>query len=192
MNIFRAKIILLIVSFFVISGCSTVPSEFYSSMDAEQKGIDLLAKRHVQAVSELVNVWYIERMETLAAIKQAEINKVTIILPSPDGNGSLTVVEKESLLKIEAKYDAAVKQTYLAKLKLENGYSDKENWMKIKKIHAVNSDMAKSLLDLNQAQRSFYAGVVGENTPYPADFLNEKSNQFLNSFSSLNEFGDIE
>ena len=179
----RYLFILLVI---LLTGCASIPPEFQSAMDAEAKGIHMIDRRHKQAVSELVDNWYNERMERLAFLKQLKIQMISVSLPNPNGGNDIEVVQKDALLKLEEQYDLAVKEVNQIKTKLTNGYLDKDNWDKIKRLHAVNLDMTKSLLELNQAQRSFYQSIVGENTPYPSDFISEKTKDFLKSFPSIN------
>ena len=89
---------------------------------------------------------------------------------------------KNQLLKIEDQFNEAVIMTNQIKLKLIEGYMDNENWGRLIKINAVNVDMAKSLSELNQAQKNFYSALVGDNKLLPSEFINEKTKELLNKF----------
>jgi len=182
---------LKVVLFIVIAGliiqasCSSIPPEFITTMEAERSGIVLLEKRHRQTVNDLVDNWYEERLARMNAIKKQELKKITIILPNPDGGESLEVIESQALMKIEQQFNEAMAMVSKIRSQLIEGYLDADNWRKLVKIHDVNLEMAKSLLELNKAQRNFYHSLVGDNAPFPADFLNEKTKDFMEK-SGLN------
>ena len=148
-------------------------------MKKERDGISFLQKRHKQTVRKLVENWYRERLERIRSIKKQKLQKITIELPNPDGGKPLEVIEKESLLKIEQQFDKAVALVKKTKRDLIDGYLDAENWDKLARIHDANLDMAKSLLELDEAQRKFYSELVGENVPFPTDFINETTKNVL-------------
>lgn len=175
------NVVITLVPMFVIYfvGCATIPPEFVTAMETERNGISFLQKRHRQTVRQLVENWYEERLERILFIKQIELQKITIKLPNPDGGKPLEVIEKESLLKIEQQFDKAVALVNKTRLDLIDGYLDAENWDKLARIHDANLDMAKSLLELNGAQRKFYSELVGKNAPFPTDFINETTKNVL-------------
>jgi hypothetical protein len=178
----RNSIILIIITAFsviLLTGCATVPPEFGSAMETERNGILLLHKRHQQTVQDLVENWYEERLARMTFIKTLELQKITQKFPDPEGGAPLEVIEKEALLKIERQFDEAVFLVNKTRLEITEGYLDVDNWDRLIKIHAVNLDMTRSLLELNKAQRRFYSELVGNNVPYPTDFINEKTKDML-------------
>jgi len=174
-------IILIPIAVICFVGCATVPPEFVTAMEAERNGIALLKNRHAQTVCELVENWYEERLARIIFIKQIEIQKISVTLHNPEGGEPLEVIEKESLLKIEKQFDEAVALVNKTRLDLVEGYLDADNWDKLAKIHDTNLDMAKSLLELNKAMRKFYSELVGQNVPFPTDFINEKTKSVLDN-----------
>ena len=173
-------IFIIFISTILQINCASVPPEFITSMETERNGIALLEKRHRQTVNDLVENWYVERFARLIAIKEQELKKITVNLPNPEGGAPLEVIEKESLLKIEKQFDEAIALINKTRMNLIEGFLDSENWNKLIRIHDVNLDMAKSLLELNEAQRKFYSTLVGNNMPFPTDFINEKTKDVLN------------
>ena len=146
-------------------------------MQKEGEGIALLHQRHQKAVRELVDIWYNSHVEQLKRIRQQEMEKATIPLPNIDPAAgepqSLFVIERGSLDVIEKRFNEEIARADLARQGLLDGYSDEENWQRLKQLHSVNQDMTESLLDLDEAQRTFYSQVVGDNLPFPTDFIND-------------------
>jgi hypothetical protein len=174
------KTCIIVILTIVISSCASVPPEFLQSMEKEKEGIRFLNDRHEQAVRDLVDNWYEERLSRLAYIKKIEIDKISFIASYEDSD--VEVIMKSQLLTIEDQFNEAVITANQIKLKLIEGYMDNENWGKLIKINAVNVDMAKSLSELNQAQRNFYSALVGDNKLLPSEFINEKTKELLNRF----------
>lgn len=175
-----ARFALFLVTMIVIlSGCASVPPEFLTAMEKQRDGIQLLKDRHNETVVALTENWYKERLERLSYIKQIEIDKITMKVPSPEGSGDIVVIEKSQLKKIEKQFDEAILLANKIRNALILGYSDHENWEKLTKLHAINLEMARSLIELNEAQRKFYSELTGGNIPYPTDFLNEKTESLL-------------
>ena len=83
------------------------------------------------------------------------------------------MVALDAMNEIDRQYAAAVAEAEQARLDLLSGYSDTDNWQRLVKIHSTNQSMAYSLLELDRAQRRFYSEVVGDNIPFPKDFINE-------------------
>ena len=176
-----------ILSIVLLTGCASIPQEFQSAMEIEARGIDLMYSRHYQTVSELVDNWYNERMAILAKLKQFEIQKISISLPNPNGGNDIEVIQKDALLILENQYDSEVKKVNQVRTSLIDGYLDNDNWNKLKELHSVNLDMTKSLLELNQAQMSFYQSIVGKNTPSPTEIINNGIKNFLSSDPQINK-----
>ena len=171
----------VILALALLQSCASIPPEFLATMHKEKDGIEFLHRRHQQSVRDLVDNWYESRLRLLAYIKQHEIDKITVQLPNPSGEETLLVVEKEALAVIEQRYDAAVIAASQARASLLDSYLDEENWQRLRTINAVNLDMTESLLELDKAQRGFYAKLVGDNTPFPTDFINETTRKTLES-----------
>ena len=172
----EAPVKLVITGFLVaalITACASVPPEFGTSMQREADGIAFLHSRHQESVRQLADIWYEERMARLDDIRTAELANVIIELPNPDGGDPLIVVALDALNEIERRYAAAVAEADQARLDLLSGYSDTDNWQRLVKIHSANQSMAYSLLELDRAQRTFYSEIVGDNIPFPTDFINE-------------------
>lgn len=163
----------------LITACASVPPEFGTSMQREAEGIAFLQTRHQESVRQLADFWYAERLARLDDIRTSELAKVTMDLPNPDGGDPLTVVALDALREIEKRYLAAVAEADQARLDLLSGYSDTGNWQRLVKIHATNQSMTESLLELDRAQRTFYSEVVGDNIPFPKDFINESVTKAL-------------
>lgn len=178
-NLRKFLILFIPISVICFVSCATVPPEFITTMEAERNGISLLQKRHTQTVQELVENWYEERLARILYIKELELRKITIKLPNPAGGQPLEVIEKEALLKIEKQFDEAIALTNKTRLDLVAGYLDADNWDKLVKIHDINLDMAKSLLEIKKAQRKFYSELVGKTVPFPTDFISEKTKSVL-------------
>ncbi len=157
----------------LITACASVPPEFGTSMQREAEGIAFLHTRHQESVRHLADIWYEERLARLDDIRTAELTKVTIELPDPNGGDPLPVVALDALNEIEKRYTTAVANADQVRLDLLSGYSDTDNWQRLVKIHSANQRMADSLLELDSAQRTFYSEIVGDNIPFPKDFINE-------------------
>ena len=160
-------------------GCATIPPEFLTSMEKERDGIALLNKRHIQTVNDLAENWYDERIARINYTKQLEVEKITINIKDPNGGNAITVIKSEELKKIDQQSNQAVDLANKIKEVLINGYSDVENWTKLVKINSINLEMTRSLKELNAAQRKLYSDLVGQNTPFPTDFLNEEAKKLL-------------
>jgi len=165
----------------IFSRCASIPPEFLTSMEKERDGINLLKERHKQAVYELTENWYNERLNRLLFIKQLEIDKITIHIDDPDGTGETKVIKKEELLKIDQQFSEAIAMAGKIRNQLIDGYTDSENWEKLVKLSSINLEMARSLSELNKAQRKFYSELVGKNIPFPTDFINDKTKDLLNN-----------
>lgn len=176
-TIFKQLSSLFLLLFF--TGCATIPPEFLVAMQKEKEGIDLLKKRHLQTVQELTENWYNERRNRLLYIKQLEINKITLSINNPNGKGSITVLKKDALATIEKQFTEGLHMANKIKQQLMNGYADTENWSKLVKLNAINLEMTQSLTDLNASQRKFYLELVGQNVPFPSDFINNQTQQLL-------------
>jgi hypothetical protein len=163
-----------------MSSCATIPPEFLSSMEKEKEGIALLNKRHIQTVNALVENWYNERVARISFVKQLEIEKITIKVNDPTTGNPITAIKNDPLRKIEEQSRQAIEEANKIKQVLIDGFSDQENWGKLSKINSINLEMTKSLKELNAAQRKLYAELVGQNTPFPSDFLNEESKKLVN------------
>ena len=157
----------------LITACASVPPEFGTSMQREADGIAFLHTRHQESVRQLADIWYEERLARLDDIRTAELTKITIELPNPDGGDTLPAVALDALNEIEHQYAAEVAKADQARFDLLSGYSDTDNWQRLVKMHAANQSMAYSLLELDRAQRTFYSEIVGDNIPFPKDFINE-------------------
>ena len=83
------------------------------------------------------------------------------------------MVALDALNEIEKRYTTEVAKAYQARLDLLSGYSDTDNCHRLVKIHSANQRMADSLLELDRAQRALYSEIVGDNIPFPKDFINE-------------------
>ncbi|MDE0222558.1 MAG: hypothetical protein OXJ90_25045 [Spirochaetaceae bacterium] len=164
----------------LITACASVPPEFGTSMQREAEGIAFLQTRHQESVRQLAEFWYEERLARLDDMRTAELAKVTIDLPNPDGGDPLMAVALHAMNEIGAQYAAAVAEAEQARLDLLSGYSDADNWQRLVKIHSANQSMAYSLLELDRAQRAFYSEIVGDNIPFPKDFINENVMEALN------------
>lgn len=173
------KILFMIMLFCLVSGCATIPPEFLTSMEKEKEGISLLNKRHLQTVNELAENWFNERVSRIKHVKQLELDKITIRVTEPGGNNPISVIKSEELKKIEDQYQQAFELTNKIKELLVNGYSDIDNWNKLIKLNSVNLGMARSLNDLNSAQRKLFSDLAGQNVPFPTDFLNEEAKKIF-------------
>ena len=163
----------------LITACASVPPEFATLMQREAEGIAFLHNRHQESVRQLADFWYEERLARLSDSRTADLAKVTLEMPDPDGGNSLTVVPLEALHAIESRYAADVAEADQARLELLSGYFDTDNWQRVVKIHSTNQSMAESLLELDRAQRAFYLETVGDNVPFPKDFINESVTKAL-------------
>lgn len=180
LSLFRLGVIVLSLSLF--TGCASVPPEFLTSMEKEREGINLLKDRHKLAIMELSNNWYEERLARISYVKQLEIDKITMKVADPANAGQdILVVQKEKLQIIEKQFDQAVSMANKIRLLLIDGYSDTENWDKLIKLNALNLEMAKTLLELDEAQRKFYFEIAGKNTPFPSDLINDQTRDLLNN-----------
>jgi hypothetical protein len=177
------KQIIVISGLLILVSCGSVPPEFLTSMEKERDGIHLLKERHKQAVTELSQNWYNERLARMDYIKQLEVAKITLKVKDPLSNQDITVVLKDKLLKLDTQFSEA--KDMLAKIRdiLIQGYSDTDNWKKLAKIHAINLEMTRSLIELNEAQRKLYADLVGESIPFPTDFINEETKKVINKIN---------
>ena len=177
----RLGIITALFMIFLLAGCASVPPEFLTSMEKERDGISLLKDRHNKCVYELTENWYNERLGRLLFIKQLEIDKITMTVNSPDGAGTVKVIKKDELAKIDKQFSEAITMTNKIRNLLIDGYSDSENWEKLVKLNSINLEMTRSLMELNTAQRKFYSELVGKNVPYPSDFINEQTKNAINN-----------
>lgn len=175
----RIKLVSFSILIGLLSSCATIPPEFLVAMEKEKQGIQLLKNRHQQTVRELTENWYNERRNRLQYIKQLEITKITLNVNDPNGKGSITVLKKDALAKINKQYNEAMEMAGKIKQQLINGYADTENWSKLVRLSAINVEMTQSLTDLNTSQRAFYLELVGQNIPFPSDFINEQTQQLL-------------
>ena len=173
--------------FVFLTGCASIPLEFQSAMETEARGIEMMYRRHNQTVRELVDNWHKERMARLTKLKQSQIKKKSILLPNPNGGEGIEVVPTDAILILENHYDSEVRKVNQVRTSLIDGYLDEDNWNKLKELHSVNLDMTKSLLELNQAQKSFYQSIVGKNTPSPSELINTKIKNFLSSEPQINK-----
>lgn len=173
--------ITLTIMLIAFSGCGSIPPEFLTSMEKERDGINLMKERHKQTVHELTENWYDERLSRLVYIKQIEIEKISISVEDPNDKRQINVIRKDALVKIEQQFSESIILTNKIRNLLIDGYSDSENWEKLVKLNSINLEMTRSLTELNKAQRKFYSELVGKNVPFPSDFINEKTRQFLNN-----------
>lgn len=173
------KALILATGVFIITGCASIPPEFFTSMEKEREGIILLKDRHKQTVYELTENWYNERLGRLQYIKIHEIDKITLKIENPDGTGEINVIKKDDLVKIDQQFSEAISMTNNIRNLLIEGYSDPENWEKLVKLNTINLEMTRSLTELNNAQRKFYSELAGKNVPFPTDFINEKTKDFF-------------
>ncbi|WP_299157052.1 hypothetical protein [uncultured Tenacibaculum sp.] len=176
-TIIKQLSLLFLLLFFI--GCATIPPEFLVAMQKEKEGIQLLKKRHQQTVLELTENWYNERRNRLLYIKQLEINKITLSVNNPNGKGNITVLKKDALAIIEKQFSEGLNMAAKIKQQLLQGYADTENWRKLVKLNAINLEMTQSLTDLNASQRAFYLELVGQNVPFPSDFINQQTQELL-------------
>ncbi len=163
----------------VFTRCASIPPEFLKSMEKERQGIILLKKRHKQSVYELTENWYNERLNRLLFIKQIEIDKITITVDNPNAAGKIDVLKKNEMIKIDKQFSEAISMISKIKYELIEGYTDSENWAKLVKLNSINLEMTRSLTELNAAQRKIYSELVGDNVPFPKDFINEKTKKYL-------------
>ncbi len=159
--------------FFVFLGCATTPPEFITSMEKERDGINLLRIRHQQTVRELTDNWYQGRVAHLMYIKGVELDKISFMIIEEE------VVRRAQLAKLEVQFTESLEMTAKIRDLLIEGYSDLDNWDKLVKLNSINLEMVKSLTELSSAQRAFYADLVGNNTPFPTDFINDQTKKFL-------------
>ncbi len=187
-NIYMEKIIIkrfvLLLIVIVFTRCASIPPEFLKSMEKERQGIILLKERHKQSVYELTENWYNERLNRLLFIKQIEIDKITITVDDPNGTGKINVLKKNEMVKIDKQFSEAISLISKIKHELIEGYTDSENWAKLVKLNTINLEMTRSLTELNTAQRKIYSELVGDNIPFPKDFINEKTKEYLGTKSN--------
>lgn len=148
-------------------------------MQREADGIAFLHTRHQESVRQLAGFWYEERVARLDDIRTADLAKVTMEIENPDGGEPLTVVPLAALNAIESRYETDVAKADQVRLELLSGYSDEDNWQRVVKMHSTNQSMAESLLELDRAQRAFYSETVGDNVPFPKEFINESVTEAL-------------
>lgn len=180
----KAKLIkplTLLMLIAILSGCASIPPEFLTSMEKERDGISLLKDRHKQAVYELTENWYNERLDRLLFLKQIEIDKITISVENPDGSGKINVIKKSGLDRLDQQFSEAITMTNKIRNLLIDGYADTENWEKLVKLNSINLEMTRSLTELNAAQRKFYSELVGQNIPFPSDFINDQTKNLINN-----------
>jgi hypothetical protein len=163
----------------ILSGCASIPPEFFTSMEKERDGISLLKDRHKQTVYELTENWYNERHHRLLFLKQIEIDKITISVDNPDSTSKINVIKKNELVKIDQQFSEAITMANKIRNLLIDGYSDSENWEKLVKLNSINLEMTRSLTELNAAQRKIYSELAGKNVPFPSDFINEQTKNLL-------------
>lgn len=174
------KLVSFSILFALLGSCSSIPPEFAMAMQKEKEGIQLLKKRHQQTVVELTENWYNERRNRLLFIKELEIKKITLQVNDPSGKGNITVLKKDAFAKINQQFNEAMEMAGKIKQELIKGYADSDNWNKLIKLNAINLEMTRSLTDLNASQRAFYLELVGQNVPFPSDFINEQTQELLN------------
>lgn len=163
----------------LIAGCASVPPEFGTSMQREAEGIAFLHTRHQESVRQLAAFWYEERVARLDDIRAADLAKVTFEIANANGGDTLTVVPLDALNAIESRYATDVAKADQMRLELLASYFDTDNWQRVVKMHSTNQSMAESLLELDRAQRAFYLETVGDNVPFPKDFINESVTKAL-------------
>ena len=146
-------------------GCATVPPEFLVAMEREREGIELLRERHRRTVEELVENWHQERMERLRDVRERELGRLGLRVPHPDGRGEVSVVETAALHRLDDRYASAVRLADSLRDELAQGYLDTENWDRLTRLHGINLEMARSLREVNEAQRKLYAELVDGSLP---------------------------
>jgi len=156
-----------------LSSCASTPPEFLTAMEKEQEGIVLLKARHNQTVQDLTSNWYEERVARIENIKQQELTKITFLVEGDE------VVKRAQVDKLDSQFKVGIKQASDIRELLLAGYADTDNWDKLVKLHTINLNMARSLVELNQAQRAFYSDLVGKNVPFPTDFINDETKKLL-------------
>lgn len=159
--------------------CKSIPPEFIVAQEKQQEGLILLHQRHQQAVHELVQNWYEERINFLNHIKSQEKEKISFIIDNPKGTGSIEVIKKTPFDLIEKHYQEGIATALKIKEALELGYTDSQNWNKILELQKINLELSRSLLEIDLAQRKFYAQLVGKNQPFPSDFINDNIKKLI-------------